>query len=1464
MMKKLLLILYVLIYPFFVTEGIENLFQPSLIVQSVHIITGKYQDEKEKLLLEIKNHECYESGSHAGKVRAIKALAGSEPIPMTIFEYRYFDDFTEVYDAMGNKTIYRYSPNQQILHAVEKYAADQLVLKERFFWKSVGNDKSMRLISHSIENGDKQILLCRTFEYTPYSQLEKITLFGNLTGKNGSQIQIDGNGIPINRQIESYSVSYEYCEKDPCLLHRELEQNGKSILYAYAPGTQRIEGRFICEQGSIIQRIFYRYNSTDQLIETIEDDGCSLRSSDLNAATKRTIKRRLFQEGQSGHVYPSALETYIYDFEGKIEKCIERRVFHYNSDGEISCSECYDETGNCIESTKFQYNKMGLPILSEDIEGNRVEKTYDANGNCVQMVLTFPDGKTLQTKSNFDSCNRLVREEEIDPEGKVLSKYYTYDLCGNMRTASDGLGNETFYEYDFLGRNTKIVLPGILNGEDRIIHPAISMEYDLFNRNTATIDPNGYRTEIAYNVRGQPTGIYYPDGSRESFEYHVDGSLAKSTSKAGAFTQFETNCEGHPTAIRLFDSDVNLCRSINFDYKGSRLLSATDSEGKTGTFGEEAATSPFSNMAQAQKPASHPSIYSMEKHVLNDRGQYVREKMVVAESGETTLTLFDALGRVEKITQKNPFGMITKLIELRWDGSQNKILEKHRILSSSSSPKEYIVAWKYGPCGHLEEQIEGAGTEDERKTTYVYNSCGQLSTCIKPDGTALNYAYNSFGDVVKLWSPENAFCYLYTYDSCRNLIKVEDSVSGASTQRSYDQAGNIISENLGNGIVVKREFDEQGRCTQLTLPDNSSIAYDYDGENLSAVRRQSPFHQYTHRYNPSIQDSKINSAELVEGVGILTTAYDAENRLQSLESPFWSEKIHYGNGRDQISSIDIDDAAGAFSTNYQYDLEGRVTAENDLPFAYDSVDNRTLNEKGNWTYDSHQQLVQGPKKKYRYDLNGNLIQKSSDKETTLYQYDPLDRLICVTKPDQIQAKYTYDAFNRRLSKAICTWNCSSKTWEEKEIRYFLYDSEKEIGSLDSLLSIQELRILGKGLGAEIGSAVALEINDKIYVPLHDHRGSVCCLIDAELKKIVEFSRFNAFGEESLFSNCSSGINPWRFSSKRIDEESGLINFGKRYYDPESGRWTTQDPLGFVDGINRYRYVSNNPVSRLDLYGLFSFSSAWQNFSAGAYSAYKSLSTVVNAMDRFITHHLSYYNYAKEDIEQTAEMFFRKSILTMIGFYPSHAKSGVYGSGEISDKVRITMINGILNIHDHFLGAAAMISDTHGKNNVHYVFRPTEGWAWDLLKSFATKLGYIPPQSRQLAETWKAMIEEMGGIEGGGVIYHYAHSIGGTDTLAAKRLLSPEEQKMICVITFGSATMVEDKDFRNVTNFISLRDGVCMLDPIGYFKGFIGFQENVVFLGTIWGIPIIDHAFGSTTYRTIIEALGQQFIKTYFL
>lgn len=175
--------------------------------------------------------------------------------------------------------------------------------------------------------------------------------------------------------------------------------------------------------------------------------------------------------------------------------------------------------------------------------------------------------------------------------------------------------------------------------------------------------------------------------------------------------------------------------------------------------------------------------------------------------------------------------------------------------------------------------------------------------------------------------------------------------------------------------------------------------------------------------------------------------------------------------------------------------------------------------------------------------------------------------------------------------------------------------------------------------------------------------------------------------------------------------------------------------------------------------------------------------------------------------------------------------------------RITYINGILNEEDDIELSLDLISKGHNGQNVHFIYRGTFGWTRDMINSTLARLGFVSENAQNLAILWKKLIEDMGGVQSHGRIIHYAHSIGGTETLCAKKLLTPEEQQKIWVITFGSATMIPNEGFHKTINYVSYRDGVSqVVDPLRYFPALFSKNTNIVFVGTPIGYPFIDHLF----------------------
>jgi len=77
-----------------------------------------------------------------------------------------------------------------------------------------------------------------------------------------------------------------------------------------------------------------------------------------------------------------------------------------------------------------------------------------------------------------------------------------------------------------------------------------------------------------------------------------------------------------------------------------------------------------------------------------------------------------------------------------------------------------------------------------------------------------------------------------------------------------------------------------------------------------------------------------------------------------------------------------------------------------------------------------------------------------------------------------------------------------------------------------------------------------------------------------------------FGEVLRATGPLAKTNPFRFSTKYQDDETGLLYYGYRYYDYNTGRWLSRDPMEEDQGPNIYAYVANNPVIFIDPWGLW--------------------------------------------------------------------------------------------------------------------------------------------------------------------------------------------------------------------------------------------------------------------------------------
>ncbi|WCJ60974.1 hypothetical protein NXS98_07600 [Fontisphaera persica] len=108
----------------------------------------------------------------------------------------------------------------------------------------------------------------------------------------------------------------------------------------------------------------------------------------------------------------------------------------------------------------------------------------------------------------------------------------------------------------------------------------------------------------------------------------------------------------------------------------------------------------------------------------------------------------------------------------------------------------------------------------------------------------------------------------------------------------------------------------------------------------------------------------------------------------------------------------------------------------------------------------------------------------------------------------------------------------------------------------------------------------------VYFPVYDGNGNVVGLVNGATGAWAAEYEYGPFGEPIRATGPVALVNPFRFSTKFCDDETGQYYYGHRYYHPHTGRWLSRDPIGEGGGLNLYGLVNNQPVHFVDPHGLW--------------------------------------------------------------------------------------------------------------------------------------------------------------------------------------------------------------------------------------------------------------------------------------
>ena len=339
-------------------------------------------------------------------------------------------------------------------------------------------------------------------------------------------------------------------------------------------------------------------------------------------------------------------------------------------------------------------------------------------------------------------------------------------------------------------------------------------------------------------------------------------------------------------------------------------------------------------------------------------------------------------------------------------------------------------------------------------------------------------------------------------------------------------------------------------------------------------------------------------------------------------------EISYGYTYQDDGRIDTIDSSEDGLYDYDYDETGQLTdvTLDSTPvegYDYDANGNRTSANGDTYTTTAFNRLEtidDGTNvTAYGYDYEGNLTLTfidanenstldSGDTDIVEYAWDHRNRLVGVTNYDTFadygttssqEVDYVYDYLNRLVARTIDE-DGSGATYSD-ETEYYVYDGgepgtaeqpdqDADVGQIVLQLDENGAPTHRYLWGPAVDQILADEVvddgtADDVNWTLTDHQNTVRDLVEynpgTNTASVINHITYDSYGNALNAVDCL-----FAFTGRLSDSATGLQNNLNRWYDPEVGRWLSEDPIGFEGGdANLYRYVANDPGNGVDPSGL---------------------------------------------------------------------------------------------------------------------------------------------------------------------------------------------------------------------------------------------------------------------------------------
>jgi RHS repeat-associated protein len=761
------------------------------------------------------------------------------------------------------------------------------------------------------------------------------------------------------------------------------------------------------------------------------------------------------------------------------------------------------------------------------------------------------------------------------------------------------------------------------------------VQLDRFGLPTKIVDALGQTTQLNRDTVGNVVHARAPTGHATTTSFGGAGSLYLVTQTYDSSTAERLSYTYDGPTRRLICIQGGRVRLDFFYHDGSQGPAGMLREIYAGRY--EFCGSGLGPTGGAGVAWHYPNAYGQDTLVVDGGGHKSRWVYATPASGGSLTQTIDAIGNVTSF-HYNAYGLVDTTT-LPNGIRQSTTYDLINRPTATTNGLGYRTQYSYGPTGlsrvtdpKLRPYKFGVNAwgfvvaqHDFGDTTKVdslkYNAAGEVRTAITRRGDTITVTYDALGRLrTRTGTGPNPFpaeSLNYGLLPAGGSWTVASSTNGRDSL-AYDKAGRLVYTGQRfpgdpTTYAMSYTYDANGRLINRTAPQYGSSARWVYNSNLglldtmclvgtcTAIARDEELKPDTLKFhagaaNPWRQMLFYDSLHRVKNDGFsaaapqtsLTSAwiYDSLDRVivQSKSPGTYPRELYSYDAAGHLINA-CHKLTSSSPCNNEYSQAGLGA------YAYDSAGNR-VDTTAHAVLASGNRMSQFKGYAITYDAAGNVIQKAglgtvgiwTSTDTTTFQWNGRGQLIRVEKwpagGTHVVVTFRYDARGRRISMTVPGWFNPVTTW-------FIYDRNNVAMDLDSA---------SQAVRAEYGFTAGGALH---AIRTMTDTGMV--ITTPKIGTVLGIARANGGGVLEAFPDrvANSPLFPWgeaadtglflmryRMGQQEHDVYTGLYHMSARYYDPQLGRWLSEDPAGIAGGINLYAYAGNDPVNGRDPTGLW--------------------------------------------------------------------------------------------------------------------------------------------------------------------------------------------------------------------------------------------------------------------------------------